>query len=617
MFPSFTAECDDIVATHHALLKSEIPRLSKRWLELKPPVGLLQPWQQLVGVLMPHMEKEEAILFPQLRALDAGQAPTGCGIIGPIKQMNYEHGFISTLEVCVRNAAHLAGPEERALLALMDDLAVHAQREDHELFTAALAAALRMAGAPVEVDEDVAEAHPDPFPLNPGFRLIRETGGRCSTCLAEVPARVVRDANEARLEKLCMQHGVTRQLLSKSPDSWERLDKYYFSVNSESYPQRDYIVRMTEECNLDCPICLARANTADTPDLDLSKLKELLSERRGLKVDLMAAEPTLREDLEEWIRTVKASGSIAALHTNGLKLANREYAEKIKAAGVDEVFLQFDGLDDEANQVLRGRPLNKARLAALKNLRELNVATSLIVVVARGVNEPEVARTLSFALAPENIHIREVFFLGLRMLGNHRAAARDGAPLGESTLMPDELIDLLTTQMPSITRPDVENFNKLYFAMLSTFRVKKCLYVQHYLMVRGGPNGGTPIGQLLDLNALGRAADRYALHRPAHPTLAKAELLASIARHGTNRHTLSMLGDLARLEMLFSSGMNLGQVPGRFLLVGFITACDPHNFDSQVAINCGKGEVSSDGGLIESGAVANVLREARFDRDLG
>jgi hypothetical protein len=32
-----------------------------------------------------------------------------------------------------------------------------------------------------------------------------------------------------------------------------------------------------------------------------------------------------------------------------------------------------------------------------------------------------------------------------------------------------------------------------------------------------------------------------------------------------------------------------------------------------VAINCGKGELSMDGGLIESGAVANVQREARFD----
>ena len=70
--------------------------------------------------------------------------------------------------------------------------------------------------------------------------------------------------------------------------------------------------------------------------------------------------------------------------------------------------------------------------------------------------------------------------------------------------------------------------------------------------------------------------------------------------------------DLLRLQDLFRSGMNLRHVPRRFLLVGFITACDPWNFDAQVAVNCGKGELSADGGFVESGAVANVRREARF-----
>ena len=69
---------------------------------------------------------------------------------------------------------------------------------------------------------------------------------------------------------------------------------------------------------------------------------------------------------------------------------------------------------------------------------------------------------------------------------------------------------------------------------------------------------------------------------------------------------------LVKLEQLFAKGMNLGGVPERFLLLGFITACDPDNFDADVAINCGKGELSTDGGYTESGAMANVLREARF-----
>ncbi|MBK9670389.1 MAG: hypothetical protein IPO74_10895 [Thermomonas sp.] len=59
--------------------------------------------------------------------------------------------------------------------------------------------------------------------------------------------------------------------------------------------------------------------------------------------------------------------------------------------------------------------------------------------------------------------------------------------------------------------------------------------------------------------------------------------------------------------------MNLTEVPSRFLLLGFITACDPYNYDAGVAVNCGKGELSTDGGFTECSATANVDREARFD----
>lgn len=443
---------------------------------------------------------------------------------------------------------------------------------------------------------------------------LRETRSVCPSCLDEVPAAVLRDAESVFLEKRCPTHGPSRQLLSSSPDRYAALDDYYFSVNSTSWPQRDYIVRTTERCNLACPICLAKANTEDTPDLDLSGLEQLLSERRGIKVDLMAAEPTLREDLEHWIRRIKATGNIAALHTNGLRLADRAYAERLVAAGVDEVFLQFDGFNEDANRALRGRPLLKARLAALKNLRELGVATSLIVVIGRGLNEEQVGETFRFALRPENRHIREVFFLGLRVLGSARDAAKEGgSALGGMALMPDQIIDMLCEQEPAITSEDVRRFNKLYFAMLSALRLKKCLYVQHYLVTRDGAGGYAPASDWLDLEAIEAAADRYAERLPRSPRRARGQLLAEVGARSVNRKTAGMLRDMLRLERLLHDGMNLAKVPERFLMLGFITACDPWNFDAEVAVNCGKGELSADGGFIDSGAVANVRREVRFD----
>ncbi len=447
-------------------------------------------------------------------------------------------------------------------------------------------------------------------------RVLRVTRGMCNECLQEVPAEVIVAEGKAWLEKLCPDHGATRQLLANDPDYWAELDRYYFEVNSEDYPQRDFLLRLTENCNLDCPICLAKANTEETTDLDLSNLEDLINSKRRIKVDFMAAEPTLRKDLEDWVRKVKAQGHIAALHSNGLRLTDKAFCQRMKDCGFDEVFLQFDGFDDESTEWLRGKKgLVDVKLKAIKNLREVGLATNLTVVVAHNLNEPQISKVLQFALEPENDHIREVFFLGLRILGSFRdQLAREGNEFDEMAVMPDETLEMLVTQWPhQFSRDDIRIFNKLYFALLSTFQVKKCLYVQHYLAIRDGRGGLIPFRDLVDLPRLDRAADRYARQFETNPRLARVRFLASLARQAATHKMAPVIWDFIRLQLLFRSGMKLDEVSRKVVMLGFITACDPHNYDAQVGVNCGKGELSMDGGFIESGAVANVQREARFD----
>lgn len=604
MSPDHVAElAQSILDTHHRYLHAELPRLDT--LLKHAPAQLRAPFAHLRRVMDEHMAREEKVVFPGILALAAeGDDGLEGGLAAAIARIRAEHDEISTLEESLRAAARDAGELEEALLTLLDDLVEHHRKEDDELFFAALALA---ASPPPKVAEPTREES-GPAP-DAARRVIRRTTGVCPTCHAHVPAAVIEAEGKVWLEKECAQHGHSHQLMSSHPEYYGELDKFYFSVNEEEYPQRDYIVRMTERCNLACPICLAKANTEDTPDFDLDGLEKFLTSRRGVKIDLMAAEPTLRPDIEDWVRKVKASGNIAALHTNGLKLADRKFAEKMKAAGVDEVFLQFDGMDEEANKALRGRPLLKARLAALKNLRELDIATSLIVVIGRDLNEDQVGETFRFALQPENDHIREVFFLGLRLMGS----ARHSGQFGDQQLMPDELIDLLCAQESRIARQDVHDFNKFYFTMLSAFQVRKCLYVQHYMVARDGKGGFTPMSDIVDLRELAKACDRYAARHKEHPNLARAGIAAALLKQGMRRPVRKAALDLLKLERLFQTGFNLGEVPDRFLILGFITACDPYNFDAQVSINCGKGELSVDGGFTESSAVANVAREARFD----
>jgi pyruvate-formate lyase-activating enzyme len=433
----------------------------------------------------------------------------------------------------------------------------------------------------------------------PAEDVVRATTGTCPVCVDDVPARVAIRDGSAWLEQLCPEHGESRQRLAEDGEAWAELDRFFFSVNPGSWPQRDYIVRMTERCNLACPICLARANDLDQPDLPLDGLDALLRSRKRIKVDLMAAEPTLRKDLVDQIRKIKANGHLAALHTNGLKLVDPAYVRTLADAGVDEVFLQFDGFDDDATVTLRGRRLVGIKQQALANLREAGLATSLVAVIARGVNEDQVGPVLDLALAED--FVREVLFLGLRPLG--RATGTDAA------LMPDDLIGLACAQRPDLRRDDIQRFTKVFFALLSLLRVRKCLYVQHTLVARDPTGALVPLSRLVDLERLEAAADRYAHRFAAHPHLARAGFVAELAAVGLTVDSMRRLSELFTLQSLLADGMNLARVPRRMLLVGFITACDPANFDAAVARSCGKGELSVDHGFLDSGAVANVRRE--------
>jgi regulator of cell morphogenesis and NO signaling len=92
---------DHIEATHHRYIRETAPLLieyTEKMLrahgddydEIKP---LAQCVRELIDELMPHLMKEEQILFPAIKSLSLGQPVNGCfGHIGnPINMMLHEH----------------------------------------------------------------------------------------------------------------------------------------------------------------------------------------------------------------------------------------------------------------------------------------------------------------------------------------------------------------------------------------------------------------------------------------------------------------------------------------------------------------------------------------------
>lgn len=128
--PDIAALIQDILDTHHRYLYAHMPALD---VALQgAPAALADPWRELVMTLEDHLNKEEEVLFPAMIG-----PHEEAGDLEPIlAAMRAEHEQIRGIERALRSHAELAGPHEAALVALLDDLAVHADREDRELFPA-------------------------------------------------------------------------------------------------------------------------------------------------------------------------------------------------------------------------------------------------------------------------------------------------------------------------------------------------------------------------------------------------------------------------------------------------------------------------------------------------
>jgi MoaA/NifB/PqqE/SkfB family radical SAM enzyme len=447
-----------------------------------------------------------------------------------------------------------------------------------------------------------AAGHRPPDANDEGVTVLRTTRGTCPVCIDIVDARVIVADGKVQLEKRCPEHGVNRALLSNHPGYYTELLDFYHGLIPESLPQRDFIIRLTARCNMRCPICLASSDQYGEQDLPADELRSFL-EHRGerTKLDLMGAEPTLRDDLADIIRSASDNGHITALHTNGIEIADPATLERLVDAGLDEVHLQFDGFDEAHDMVIRGQPMVELRTRALDGLERHRLATDLVVTVLRGLNENQMEAVLDYAV--EHPFVKEVFYLGCRPLGR---ASEDFA---DQCIVPDELIDDLERATGGrVNRADVKRFQKLYFALLAAFRVRKCFYIHHYMVVRSR-SGYRPVSELIDLEYLERRCERFRGLIKRSRWLATAYLglhsvLAIVKRGGW-----PLLVDGGILSLMLLLGFDLSKIKRRIILIGFITACDPWIHDQQVAANCGKGEVSTDVGVNDAGADANVARE--------
>jgi len=161
---------DHIVETHHAFLRRELPRLFDLMDKVIAAHGARHPeltnvcntYTELRAELESHMIKEERVLFPLIKQLEAARAlfPIHCGTVAnPIRVMEHEHETVGTALQRMRDlTGNYEAPADgcasfealyEGLARLETDLHHHIHKENNILFprAAALESALRAAGA--------------------------------------------------------------------------------------------------------------------------------------------------------------------------------------------------------------------------------------------------------------------------------------------------------------------------------------------------------------------------------------------------------------------------------------------------------------------------------------
>ena len=161
----------------------------------------------------------------------------------------------------------------------------------------------------------------------------------------------------------------------------------------------DYLrISLTDRCNLRCVYCMPATGMHFAPkdelltDEELLRVVRLTTEIGFRKFRLTGGEPTIRPNLPELIRAIKAMPGVeeVAMTTNGILLAKQ--AAALAAAGLDRVNISIDTLDpDRFRRITRGGDIRKV-FDGIHAAEEHGLTPiKLNAVVVRGFNDHEVA----------------------------------------------------------------------------------------------------------------------------------------------------------------------------------------------------------------------------------
>jgi len=262
--------------------------------------------------------------------------------------------------------------------------------------------------------------------------LPKTTESLCPECKKVIEAKIYEEKGKVVMKKKCDEHGTFKDTIWSDAEYYLWAETFAVDGIGISNPKiakknpdcpadcglckihKSHTVLanldLTNRCNLTCPVCFANANTSGfvyEPDFDtVVKMMEELRREQPVAchaIQFAGGEPTIYPKFTEVIKKAHELGfSQVQVATNGIRFAeDAKFVQRCHDAGLNTVYLQFDGFDDNQYKKVRGYPMVAIKKKAIEHMRATkggHMSVCLVPTIVNNINDDQVGPIIDFAV---------------------------------------------------------------------------------------------------------------------------------------------------------------------------------------------------------------------------